>query len=340
MINILLTGGCGFLGKFMIEELLSPASPLPLKLLRIFDSAEYNGPTDPRIEFVKGNVLDQEALNNACIGINVVMHSAAIVDWGTHPPEEVYSVNTNGTANIINACKSDGVKALVFTSSLDAIFGGKPLVMVDESLPYPTEFPNMYCQSKCEAEKLVSAANCDSLKTVSLRPADIWGEGDPFHIGSLVDMAKGGFYVRIGDGSAKSQHIYAGNMAVAHIQAAKALLDGNKEIQGKAYFITDSKPANFFHFYDAIVEAAGFRIWPKNLWIPRPVSYVLGGMAEFSAMLIRPFKKVNPKFSRFAVTYTCSDFTFTANKAVTDFGFKPKYSKEEAFKRTVKFYRT
>ncbi|MCX6280391.1 MAG: NAD-dependent epimerase/dehydratase family protein [Bacteroidetes bacterium] len=340
MINCLLTGGCGFLGKFMIEELLSSRSPLPIKLLRVFDSADYNGQADPRIEFIQGNILDQDALHKACKGIDVVMHLAAIVDWGTHLAGDVYKVNTTGTHNVINACKADGVKVLVFTSSLDAVFGGKPLVNIDENIPYPTKFPNMYCRSKSEAEKLVSAANGEGLSTVILRPADIWGEGDPFHIGSLIDMAKSGFYVRIGDGSAKSQHVYAGNMAVAHIQAARALVEGNSRLAGQAYFITDSGSANFFHFYDAVVVAAGYRIWPKSLWIPRPVAYMMGALTEFSAMLIRPFKKINVKFSRFAVIYTCSDFTFSSGKAVNDFGFKPKYSVEEAFRRTVEYYKT
>jgi hypothetical protein len=55
-------------------------------------------------------------------------------------------------------------------------------------------------------------------------------------------------------------------------------------------------------------------------------------------LLIRPVKKFNPKFSRFAVMYTCNDFTFTSAKAANDFGFIPKYSKEEAFKITVRYY--
>ena len=339
MINVLLTGGSGFLGKFIIEELLSPDPALPFKSLRIFDTVEYSGSSDRRIEFIKGDILDRKSLDDACKGLDVVLHSAAIVDWGTHPPEKVFAVNLQGTANVVNACKVNGIKALVFTSSLDAVFGGKPLVNINESIPYPSEYPNMYCRSKGEAEKLISAANCESLKTVSLRPADIWGEGDPFHIGSLLDMAKGGFYVRLGDGSSKSQHVYAGNMAVAHLQAAKSLLDGNRRISGQVYFITDSEAHNFFHFYDAVVAAAGFRIWPKNLWIPRPIAEILAAMTEFSAILIRPFKKINVKFSRFAVTYTCSDFTFSSENAIKDFGFKPKYSQEEAFRRTVEFYK-
>jgi nucleoside-diphosphate-sugar epimerase len=324
----------------MIDELLSPDSPLPLKLLRIFDTAAYQGPEDPHIEFVRDNILDLKAIHEACKGIDVVLHSAAIVDWGTHPPGEVYDVNTNGTANVISACRANGVKVLVFTSSLDAVFGGKPLVNIDESIPYPLDYPNMYCRSKGEAEKLVTSANGGGLKTVILRPADIWGEGDPFHIGSLIDMAKGGFYARIGDGRARSQHVYAGNMANAHIQVAKSLLDGNGAAAGQVYFITDSDGSNFFHFYDAIVAAAGYRIWPQNFRIPRPLAYCIGALTEFSALLISPFKKITPKFSRFAVTYTCSDFTFSSDKAVKDFGFKPKYSGEEAFRRTVEYYRS
>ena len=66
MVNFLLTGGSGFLGKFLISELLSPGSPLQLKTLRVFDTVPYNGPADPRIEFIPGNVLDREALNKAC----------------------------------------------------------------------------------------------------------------------------------------------------------------------------------------------------------------------------------------------------------------------------------
>lgn len=339
MFNLLLTGGSGFMGKFIIDELLSPDSPFPLKSLRIFDTAVYHGREDPRVEFVRGDILDREAVNNACRGMDVVLHTAAIVDWGTHPPSEVFNVNTNGTSNVISASRSEKVRVLVFTSSLDAVFGGKPLVDIDERIPYPAVYPNMYCRSKAEAEKLVKSANGDGLKTVILRPADIWGEGDPFHIGSLLDMAKGGFYVRLGNGKAKSQHVYAGNMAVAHLQAAKALLEDNAKPAGQVYFITDSDGSNFFRFYDAIIVAAGYRKWPSNLWIPRRIAYCIGATTEFAAWLIRPVKMITPGFSRFAVTYTCSDFTFSAARAEKDFGFKPRYSPMESFNRTVDYYK-
>jgi nucleoside-diphosphate-sugar epimerase len=339
MIKILLTGGCGFLGGFIVNELLLADCPLDAEKLRVLDLAGYQGPSDPRVEFVRGDVTDPETVKKACAGMDLVIHTAAVVDWGTHPPDEVLRVNAGGTANIIDACRQSGVKALVFTSSLDAVLGSGALVDVDETLPYPPDPPNTYCISKAEAEKLVAAANSNELRTVILRPAEIWGAGDPFHLGTLLKMARGGFYVKIGNGLGKSQHVYAGNMAWAAIQASMALLEGNRRTGGEAYFITDGDPSNFFEFYTGILKAAGIRIWPENFRIPYGIAYSMGAAAEFGAMLIRPVKKVNPGFSRFAVKYTSLDYTFGSDKAARDFGFKPKYSQEEAMRRTVEYYR-
>jgi nucleoside-diphosphate-sugar epimerase len=227
---------------------------------------------------------------------------------------------------------------LVYTSSLDAVITGLPLVNIDESQPYPEKHLNMYCQSKCLAEKLVLAENNEKLKTCVLRPSDIYGEKDPFHIPPLINMAKAGFYVRIGNGTAKNQHVYVRNMAWAHVLAAKALAENNRKVTGNAYFITDGPGCNFFTFFDEIVTASGYTIWPANLRLPRGLTYFLGMVSEYLAALLRPIKYYNPKLSRFAVMYTCTDFTFTSDKANRDFGFTPKYSKEEALKNTVRFF--
>ena len=151
-------------------------------------------------------------------------------------------------------------------------------------------------------------------------------------------MAKGGFYVHIGNGSAKNQHVYVRNMAWAHVLAAKALAENYREVPGNAYFITDGPGYNFFTFFDEIVARSGYKIWPRNLRLPRRLAYSLGTFSEYIALLIRPIKYYNPRLSRFAVMYTSTDFTFTSEKAHRDFGFSPKYSQEEAFKNTVRFF--
>lgn len=335
-----MTGGSGFLGSAIVRELLEPGSPVQAEKIRIFDLKDLpGGLMDERTEFIPGDIRDRAAVDEACKGMDLVIHSAAIVDWGTQTEATVYDVNTAGTQNIVDACKKNGVKYLVFTSSLDAVYSGKPLVNIDESQPYPEKHRTAYCRSKALAEQVVIREQDERLKAVILRPSDIFGEADPYHIGSLVNMAKGGFYVRLGDGKAKCQHIYVGNIAVAHLQAAAALMNGAGNLSGQVYFMTDAEGSNFFRFFDQVVEGAGYRIRPKNFWIPRPVAYAMGSLSEFFAWVIRPVKNYHPKFSRFAVVYTCTEYTFTSEKAIRDFGFKPKYSHQEALQRTIDYYR-
>jgi nucleoside-diphosphate-sugar epimerase len=337
--NILITGGSGFLGQRIVEEFLDKSSSLTPGLIRVFDIKQYCGDFKDQIEFVQGDVKNPEEVKNACENIDIVIHSAAIIDWGTKSEEEVVAVNVGGTKNIIKACQDLEIRNLVVTSSLDAVFTGKPLINISESQPYPETHHTIYCETKKITELVSLEANSKTLNVVILRPSDIYGEADPYHIDSLVNMAKGGFYVRLGNGKSNCQHVYVGNMAYAHVLAAAALWSGNKEVYGQVYFITDGKGSNFFKFFDQVVASAGYRIFPKNLWLPHGLAYSIGAISEGIAFLMRPIKKYNPKFSRFAVTYTCTDFTFSAQKAEQDFGFRPKYNLEEALNKTIRYYR-
>ena len=124
----------------------------------------------------------------------------------------------------------------------------------------------------------------------------------------------------------------------AHLLAAHALWTKNKRLEKQIYFITDGEGINFFHFFDQIVSGAGYRIFPKNLWLPYALAYTMGAVSELLALIWRPVKHYNPKFSRFAVIYTCQDFTFSSKKASNDFNFWPKYTHQEAVQNTIDYY--
>jgi nucleoside-diphosphate-sugar epimerase len=336
---VLITGGSGFLGKAIVDELLDPSSVIKAKEIRVFDIRPFKGINENKIKYIQGDIQDYQAVNEACNDVDLVMHAAAIIDWGTKDEKEVLSVNFGGTKNVLKACWENKIENLVYTSSLDAVYTGKPLVDIDESQEYPLKHANSYCKSKFMSEQLVTQANGPELKTCILRPADIYGEGDPYHIESLINMAKSGFYIRLGNGKSKCQHVYVHNMAYAHILTGAALLQNNTSVKGNVYFITDGPASNFFSFFDRIVLEAGYKIWPENLWLAKPIAYPMACLAEFAALLISPIKKFNVKFSRFAVDYTCHDFTFTSEKAKHDFNFYPKYNLEESIARTALYYK-
>ena len=245
---MLITGGSGFLGQFIIREFWILLLLVQPKEIRVFDLKPFPSVVSDKVNFINGDVTDLVSLTKATQGVDVVIHSAAIIDWGVKDESEVLRINVGGTENVIKACRTNGIPNLILTSSLDSVYTGSPLVDIDETQPYPKKFATSYCKSKTLAEQLVIAANSDLLKTCILRPADIYGEGDPYHIDPLIDMAKSGFYVRLGNGRARCQHVYVGNMAHAHVLVADALLKNNKEVEGNAYFITDSPPSNFFTF--------------------------------------------------------------------------------------------
>ena len=332
--QVVLTGGSGFLGKAMVREMLGPEALIQVASLRILDLCEPEISHD-RITWIEGDVRDPGTVAAAVEGADLVFHAAAIVDWGTRSEQEIMGVNVEGTRNVLRACREKGVRALVFTSSLDVLFSGNPLRDVDETAPYPAKHGSSYCVSKTLAEQLVLGSNGNGLSTCSLRPSDIYGEGDPYHLGNLIAMARKGFYIRLGDGSARCQHVYAGNAAHAHLLAARALLEGNRQVAGQAYFLTDGPGSNFFTFFDRFVTGSGYRIRPRNLWLPRKLAYALGVISEGIAVIARPLWPYRPKLSRFAVTYTCTDYTFSSEKARRDFGFVPRYSDQEAYRRTV-----
>jgi len=337
-ITILITGGTGFLGLALVAELLEENSPIQPKEIRVFDLNPMPNETSEMVSFIQGDVQNVEELITACKGVDLVIHSAAIIDWGTKEESEVLSVNVGGTKNVIKACRENNIKNLIFTSSLDAVYTGKPLVNIDESQPYATSFATSYCKSKALGEQAVLAANGPDLKTCALRPSDIYGERDPYHLPPILNMAKSGFYIRLGNGESKCQHIYVGNMAHAHVLAAQDLMTENPRVAGQAYFLTDGPGSNFFSFFDDIVLKSGYKITPKNLWLPKWLAYPMASISEFGGWLISPIKKVNVKFSRFAVNYTCTDFTFNSEKAKRDFNFVPKYSVEEAIERTAYYF--
>lgn len=335
--KILVTGGSGFLGNNIVHEFLQADAPVRAGSIRVFDLKEYKG--DHPVDFIQGDIRDFESVKKACEGMDAVVHSAAVIDWGTHPATYVYDVNVKGTENVIKACRELGIQHLVFTSSLDAIYTGKPLRNIDDTQPYPQKFHNMYCQSKVLGELMVKEANDESLKAAILRPSDIYGPADPYHMNALIGMAKTGFYVRLGNGKAKAQHVYVGNMAYAHVQVLSEIMKGNTKPLGQAYLITDAEGHNFFRFFDQIVEKAGYSIKPRNMWIPRGIAYGMGAISEFIAFLARPIKKYNPGLSRFAVNYTCTDFTFNSKRAEEEFGFRPKYTEEEGIEITASYYK-
>ena len=348
---MLVTGSSGFVGRALTDELRKSDAPFRPRELRLLDiRAPLPDSRQQSRPFHLVDVRDRAGLQQACEGVDVVVHLAAMVDWGQHSPEEVREVNLEGTRNLIAACHKARVRALVFVSTLDVVYSGKPIHEADESLPYPSEYPTEYCRSKADAERAVLAADSSPfdhtdpsagrLRTIVMRPCAIWGEHDPYHVTAMLKLARLGPVVRLGRKPALSQFVYVRNVAHALLCAARALWEGRPGAGGEVFFITDHAPRGFFDHLAPIVRAAGGRMMPRALALPyRPMRAFALGLGWLTRTL-RPLWAMTPLVTPFSVDYVCQEFTVRGGKAERLLGYQPIYSEADAYARTLEWVRT
>eukprot|EP00494_Astrolonche_serrata_P000886 UN00892 len=134
-------------------------------------------------EYKRGDILNTNDLEKAMENITTVIHCSSIIHLRLHVTKKLYSININGTENVIKACKnSKTVKNLIFISSLEAICGlGKDCLNMKEiqKYPPPESHRNEYGYTKRVGEQRVMEANSENLSTVSLRAGFIFGASNP-----------------------------------------------------------------------------------------------------------------------------------------------------------------
>jgi 2-alkyl-3-oxoalkanoate reductase len=318
----LVTGGGGFLGRAIVEQLLERGA-------QVRSLARGNYPELARlgVECLRGDVRDAEATRAACAGMDVVFHAAGVAGvWG--PWEHYWGINVLGTRHVIEGCRQYGVPRLVFTSSPSVTFDGTPQENVDESAGYARRWLCHYAHTKALAEQEALAANGAALATCALRPHLIWGPGDPHLVPRLIERAKAGRLRRVGDGSNRIDTVFVDNAARAHLQAADALA-ADSPVAGSAYFISQGEPVNCWRWIDEILALAGLP--PVERGVSLRLARLGGGLCEavYGTLGIRR----EPPMTRFLAAQLGTSHYFNINKARGDFGFVPHVTIAEGMRR-------
>jgi nucleoside-diphosphate-sugar epimerase len=318
----LVTGGGGFLGRYIVEQLVARADRV-----RSYSRQRYPELSALGVDQRSGDLKDADALRAACDGIDTVFHVAAVAGvWG--PWLHYYEPNTVGTQNVIEACRSAGVSRLVFTSSPSVVFDGRPHENADESLPYPPRYLCHYPHTKALAEQAALAANSAELATVCLRPHLIWGPRDPHLIPRIVERAARGRLRRVGDGSNRISVSYVENVAHAHLQACDALASGAR-IGGRSYFINEPDPVNLWDFLDDLLARAA--IQPLTRAVSAKTAYRLGATLEAVYRLLR--RSTEPPMTRFVALQLSTSHWYSVAAAQRDFGYRPLVEMQEGLNR-------
>lgn len=294
-----------------------------------------------RAQYVSMDLRDKSQVNKACEGAEVVFHMAA-PDSSINNYKLHYSVNVQGTKNVIEACTKLNVKRLIYTSSPSVVFDGiHGIYNGEETLPYPSKHNDSYSETKAEGEALVIKANgVNGLLTCCIRPSSIFGPGDKLLVPSLVSAARAGkSKFIIGDGTNMYDFTYVENVAHAHVCAERALAsDGSasKRAAGEAYFITNMEPIKFWEFMSLILVGLGYE--RPRIKIPAYVMMPIARMVERIYTILAPYGMKVPQLTPSRVRLLTCNRTFNSAKANDRLGYLPIVPLQEGLKRTIESY--
>lgn len=172
---VLVTGGSGLLGRELIRQLVTSGK----KVRAIYNKTPLPQITRGLAELVQCDILDVVGLENAMEGIEQVYHCAAVVTFNPKRKREMFKINIEGTANIVNAAIDAGVKKLLQVSSVAALGRIRENVAINETMNWTEQTSNSrYGQSKYLGELEVWRGIGEGLDAVIVNPAVILGAGD------------------------------------------------------------------------------------------------------------------------------------------------------------------
>lgn len=174
--GILVTGGCGFVGSMLVDELCQQV----VQRVRVLDVRAPATAFPDQVDFLHGSILDDTALSQAMQGCKLVYHVAAIPDLWLADKKQFHLVNTVGTQKVLAAAAQAKVEKLVYTSTESIVVGtSRREGNADEASAVALQdMPGPYCRSKFLAEQAAREAADKGLPVVIVNPTLPIGPGD------------------------------------------------------------------------------------------------------------------------------------------------------------------
>jgi nucleoside-diphosphate-sugar epimerase len=319
---ILVTGGTGFTGSHLTRRLLERGHRvvvLDTQPGRFHEELVRRG-----AEIHVGSVADRDLVRRLAAGCHTVHHVAAMFRRVNAPKRLYWDVNVEGTRNVLDAAVEHGVRRVVYCSTC-GVHGNVADPPADESAPIAPE--DYYQYTKWEGERVLEQYR-DRLEIVTLRPAAIYGPGDPERFFHLFRMAATGRFLMFGDGRTTYHPLYVDNLVDAFELAQEATT-----ADGDAYLIADER----YWTLDDLVTAIG-----RALGVPVRIRHLpfapLWAAAVACEAVFKPFR-VDPPLFRRRVDWFRQNRAFSIERARRRLGYQPRVGLEEGLARTAAWYR-
>jgi nucleoside-diphosphate-sugar epimerase len=321
--KILVTGGTGFTGKALVRRLIDQGHDVVA--LDYKEGLKTQELRDWGAEVVLGSVTDLEVVRRAMSGVELVHHVAAAFREMNVPDTYYHDVNVNGTRNVLEAAVAAGVRKVIYCSTC-GVHGNIDHPPGGEDAPIrPADY---YQRTKYEAEPVVRQFFERGLKTVILRPAAIYGPGDPERFFLIFKRVAKGSFPMFGNGKTYYHPLYIDNLIDAFILAMQ---EGKGE--GEAYLIADEEYLGI----EDLVRRVGKSL-NVDVKVPHYPVWPVVAAGHVCEKICRPFGINPPLFPR-RVDWYRQNRAFKIDKAKRDLGYAPRVGIDEGLRRTAEWYR-
>ena len=324
MKKVLVTGATGFLGKYVVKELVEHGYQV-----RAFGRNSKVGRSleNSSVSFFQGDLTKADDVLEACKGMDLVVHAGALSTvWG--PWEDFYQANVLGTKYVLEACRQAGIQRLVYVSSPSIYAAPKDQLGIKESDAPEENNLNNYIRSKLASEKLFK--DYPDVPSIILRPRGLFGIGDTSILPRVINLSQKLGIPLIGDGRQLMDMTCVENVALAIRLAIEA-----PEAKGEVYNITNGEPRAFRDLLEESLTGLGYPIKYRNL----PAA-LLSGIASCLEFLYKTFNlKGEPALTRYTYYLLRYSQTLDISKAERELGYHPKISISEGIEQYVQDYR-
>lgn len=317
----LVTGGHGFVGSHLVEQLLAQGTPVRCLYRRPGRPAVLDGMD---VEIARGDVRDPRALRAALADVDRVYHLAALTRSLTR--REMLQTNTAGTRTLVEAARAAGLTGrLVFCSSLAAVGPARSGVPHDEGAR--RQPITWYGESKRVAEDVVLEA-ADGLDVAIVRPPAVYGPRDRDWLG-LFRAARGGWIPIVGGLDRRYSLIHGRDLAAALIAVGDA-----PAARGRTYFATHPSIVTQGELIAAAEAAVGRT--GRRMHLPESLLRLLGGLTDLGSQLTQRPSLLGSQRMRELVSahWVCSSAALER-----DTGWRAEIDLEAGFAETVAWYR-
>lgn len=276
--QVLITGATGFLGSHIMRRCVAEGHTV--RILR------REGATRAPIEEVIGDLTDPAAVDRAVAGCDVVIHSAALIQYWSRLNALQTAINVGGTRHVVESALRHRVQRLIHVSSIAAIGYREDGTLADEQTTYNFGLiGNNYCDSKYAAEVVVRDGIARGLDAVIVNPGTIYGPGDRRRVNYIRGL--------IGPVSAR------GGMAVVDVDdvAFGVLRAWQRGRTGERYILI-AENWTFADLGCAIAHLLG-RKGPRAI-IPGSILRVIAGAIDHWSMITRRSPMLTPAMARLA----------------------------------------